>query len=150
MGYKCLLISILGLFFLVTSCSKDDDWTSQRDNILGTWDGVADFQKLFEDGSSTVGSKRISVVFKDERKCTVTQNTFVISEFDWLYQPSPERISLTRDLGTFSGNLPTVFDIKTNTSETQLWVGEYEELFFDPSTSTTSRAIVSETWTLNR
>lgn len=125
------LITSCLFIILLTSCGKDasTEYEVSRNQILGPWQFTENIQ--VED-IGQVGLNPIdrtgTITFFNDGTGQKEDIFFGTSNFEWIYQLSPEKISIVSNPEDFQGFInfgeSKLFEILVNTSEAQQWIAE--------------------------
>lgn len=127
----CFLVCVL------TACGKDStaEYDDARNQILGTWQ-LSESTETEDIGQlgSLISNRSGSITFSDNGTGINTLNFSEGRPFEWIYQLSPEKISIvTKSDSTSQGFLvfgkTHLFDVIENRSTVQQWIENDNALF---------------------
>lgn len=153
------MLRLLTLFFftlLFVSCEKDTstEYEEGRNRILGTWQFIE--RTEVEDVGQNNGillDKTGTITFNSDGTGSKNLSFFGENNFEWIYQLSPEKISVTTKLDTSSQGFTVfgeslLFTIQENRIDLQQWNANDNTIFLiDSMTQLASREI---TWEMTR
>lgn len=139
------LTAILFTFLLFTSCGKDDstEYEESRNQIIGTWllQENVEIEDIGQVGNPI--DKSGVITFSEDGTGNSTSNFNIVTNFEWLYQLSPEKVSILTETSTTSSSPFTLgenrhFDVVENRSTLQNWIAYDNASFYIDSTIQTA------------
>ena len=131
------LATILFSIILLTSCGKDDtsEYDDARNQIIGTWQLTERNETLdIGQGGNTFVITEI-VTFHNDGTGNRLNSFSGVRNFEWIYQLSPEKISIDTESATTSQGFLLSgenrhFDIIENNIDLQQWISTDNAIFF--------------------
>lgn len=115
------LAVVLMLLIVGVSCGDDADaWKSDRDQLIGTWEGTSTYTRVYDDGRTDTGTEPVSIRLASEGIAVIEGLSFG-GGLEWFYQPEPETI-LIESTGSFTySGTPAVIDVISSSNDRQVW-----------------------------